>query len=254
MTAILRTALAALLPLLLLSCDRQTEDLAVDPASGYMPLSAGKFLTYRLDSTVFTNFGRRTEIHSYQEKQVVDARISDALGRPSWRVFRYLRDTAGLNPWVPAGSYLITASENEVEVIEDNLRVIKLTGPVTLDAVWKGNRHLPDQPYGEEYNFSNDDNMEDWEYSYPAKGQTLTLNGRTYSEVLTLKGIDEAINVPLTDARAYAAINFAEERYARGLGLILQEFIMWEYQPNPNSPGDGFKTGFGVRRSLIDHN
>src|SRR5215212_10988239 len=87
--------------LVFFSCKKQNEEFITEPISDYIPLVPGKFITYRIDSTVFTNFGRNTEIHSYQEKNLIDAQVTDALGRTSYRVFRYLRDTLGIQAWQP---------------------------------------------------------------------------------------------------------------------------------------------------------
>ena len=90
--------LALTTSIFLVSCDEK-EELTSEPMSDYLPLATGKYITYRLDSLVYTNFGRTTEIHKYQVKHQVDAIINDNLGRPSYRVYRFTRDTAGLGPW-----------------------------------------------------------------------------------------------------------------------------------------------------------
>jgi hypothetical protein len=113
----------------LFSCNEK-EELVTESLTDYMPLAAGKYITYRLDSLVFTNFGRTTEIHKYQVKHQVDALITDNLGRPAYRVFRFIRDSAGLQPWQPNGSYFITALADQVEISDDNLRMIKLHLPI----------------------------------------------------------------------------------------------------------------------------
>ena len=70
-----------IISILVISCDRKTEEFETDKPIDNFQLQAGKSITYRLDSTVFTLQGRNTEIHSYQEKHVIDAEISDNLGR-----------------------------------------------------------------------------------------------------------------------------------------------------------------------------
>src|SRR5262245_10817578 len=91
-----------------ISCKKETEEFKTDAIVDYMPLTVGKYITYRLDSTVYTNFGRNEEIHRYQVKHVVDAQVTDNLGRPSFRIFRYLRDSLGTQPWVENGTYFMT--------------------------------------------------------------------------------------------------------------------------------------------------
>lgn len=238
---------------LLFGCKDQLEEFKTEPPSDYYPLQAGKYITYRLDSTVFTNLGRTQETHTYQEKHTVDAQITDNLGRTAYRVFRYLRDSAGSGGWQPAGSYMVTPLQNSVEVSENNLRTIKLYAPLKEGTVWKGGRYLATDPYSTQYSFSNDDNMNDWDFTVEAVAESLTLNGKTVNDVITVKGIDESFNVPITDARLYASKSYAVEKYAKGLGLVYQELVLWEYQPNPTGASP-YTIGFGVKRSLLDHN
>lgn len=252
-----------------MACNKTTEQFESQPASDYLPLQVGKYITYRLDSTIFTNFGSVIAVHYYQEKQIVDAEISDNLGRPSYRILRFLRDSAGNQPWAPAGSYFITPTDKRIEVIENNFRIVKLVTPVILDNTWKGNRYLvsytsdslnkSDDPFSPKYSFENDDNMADWDFFYSSIDGSLTTNGKTYNNVLTVdvdiyKGILNASKTTPTaiDPGAPATVSYMQDIYAKGVGLIYQEFIMWDYQP-PYSPTFGTQ-GFGIKRSIIDHN
>lgn len=245
--------------LLFFGCKKQTEEFTTAPLSDYYPLQVGKYITYRLDSTVFTNFGTSTEVHSYQEKQLVDAQITDAIGRDSYRVLRYIRDTSGNLPWAPAGTYFVTPTDKTIEVIENNLRFVKLASPVKQGDSWEGNHYLPDAPFSSLYSFNNDQGMGSWDYTYTDTTASLTLNGKTYNDVLT---VDVDIPDPIfnanqntaavIDPNGYAAVSYMQDNYAKGIGLISQEFIMWDYQP-PSVSNSG-KRGFGVKRSIIDHN
>ncbi len=235
------------------SCKKQTDDFILESVNDYQPLQVGKYIIYALDSTVYTNFGRDTEIHSYQEKHEVDAVISDNLGRPAYRIFRFLRDADGLTQWTYAGTYFITIEDNKVEVNENNLRVLKLASPITENFSWKGNTYLPTEPYGSVYTFSNDDYMDDWDFTYESKGETLVLENHTVENVITVNLINESLNYPMTSDEAIAYRNYGVDKYAKGIGLVYQEFVMWEYQPNTSGPS-GYTTGFGIKRSMLDHN
>lgn len=252
---LIATVLASLL---LFSCDHTTEDFKTDQLSDYQPLQPGKYITYRLDSTVFTNFGAVTAIRSFQEKHVVDAQIPDALGRPAYRILRFTRDTAGTQPWAPAGTYFITPLNNTLELVENNLRFVKLVMPIKQDNTWKGNRYLPDDAYGPLFNFNNDFGMDAWDYTYSSVNGTALIKGQTYTGVLTVDGINEAFNATAGTATVInpsliAYVNYLQNKYAKGIGLIYEEYMMWEYQP-PNGTGSGATNGFGIRRSIIDHN
>jgi hypothetical protein len=133
--------------------------------------------------------------------------------------------------------------------------------PIKEGSSWKGFRYVSSGttddsqgPYYSLYEF-NDDNhihLKDWEFTYGTKDESITLNGNNIDSVITVNGPDEAANAPVTDAKSFGSRTYLVDRYAKNIGLVYQEIIMWEYQPNPN--GTPFKVGFGVKRSMIDHN
>ena len=118
--------LLQLLPVLrFFGCGKETEEFTSAPLSDYVPLQVGKYITYRLDSTVFTNFGTVTAVKSTRKSKLLMQKFTDALGRDSYRILRFLRDTLGNQPWAPAGTFSITPTDKTVEVIENNLRIYK---------------------------------------------------------------------------------------------------------------------------------
>lgn len=236
------------------ACTDKTETLSFPPLSDYAPLSVGKYITYRVDSLVFTNFGRSTEIHKYQMKHVVDALFTDGMGRPSYRIIRYISDSTARTAWQPDGTYYITSVSDQLEWTEDNLRVIKLHQPLRAEYTWKGNRFLPTDPFEPLYNFSNDDAMADWNFRIDGNPTTFTHRGNTYAEVLTVDAANESFNVPITSPNVYASRSRSIERYAKNIGLVYREFELWEYQPNPGGSGGPYKIGFGITQWMIDHN
>jgi hypothetical protein len=256
--SIFRFSLLAVAIVALFSCNKK-EEYVTDKLSDYIPLTPGKYITYRLDSMVFTNFGRNTEIHRYQVKHVIDALITDNLGRPSYRVYVYIRDSTGLQPWQPAGNtYYITPLADQVEVIENNLRFIKLHAPVTDAFTWKGNKYLPSDtcggPYCPIYKFSNDDEIQDWDYYYDGGPASFSYLGINYSNVISIEEANESFNVPITVPTSYAAKTRSVEKYSKNIGLAYREYTLWEYQPNTGNPAGPYSTGFGITMWMIDHN
>ena len=336
----LKLIISALTFVVFVACSKETEEFSSAPLSDYLPLKVGKYITYRLDSTLFTNFGTETEIHSYQEKHVVDSTITDASGRRGYRILRYIRNISGTGLWAPSGSYFIVANEKTVEVVENNLRFIKLALPLKTGFTWKGNQFLPNDPYSTYYSFSNDNIMHNWDYTIDSVNTNIVLNGNSLSNILKVVGIDEVdvidtlevtgttIQIPNTSSGIYLRGNptgqfiitaqqpkvpgklsiynrtsqtgkletiaippnggksfeylnnkwtfgFVDDRgirrdtlypdlpygskdvliekYAKDIGLVSQEFIMWEYQYRL-STNSGNKNGFEVRRTMIDHN
>lgn len=337
----------AFIALALFSCKKETETIddyayQTERLTEILPLHVGKYIIYQTDSLVFTNFNRNQEIHSYIEKDTIEAQLPDAMGRPSYRVFRYLRDVAGTTPWTPAGTYFITPTASTVEVLDNNLRFVKFALPLKQGVTWKGNLFLPFDPYASLYKFSNDLNvrMDTWDYVYTKTDDVFNYNGTPLNDIVTVTGIDDAnyadtvtvtsnqanlsgktlvylrgsasdtivitanaptgsnktltiynrtnqpvkldgIAVPVNKGRAYEYVsnkwtygskdldgtridvlytelpygtnNLLVEKYAKGIGLVYQEYIMWEYQYDFTT-NDGFKTGFGVKRRMINHN
>lgn len=236
----------------LASCSEK-EDFNTDLISDYMPLQPGKYITYRLDSLVFVNFEREVEIHRYQVKHVVDAEITDNEGRPSYRIFRYLRDSLGTGEWSFEGSYFITPLEDQIEVIEDNLRFVKLHMPMREGYTWKGNKFLPTNPYSSLYDFSNDDDIRNWDYYYDFYESAFSYMGNNYSDVWTVEQEDDYFNVPITDPTNYAFKTRSVDKYAKGIGPVYREYELWEYQPNLSGPSP-YYSGFGIRMWMIEHN
>lgn len=252
--SIFRFSLFAFVAFTFLSCDEK-EDFTTESVKEYIPLTIGKYITYRVDSMVFTNFGKNTEIHKYQVKHRVDAIITDNEGRATYRIYRSTRDSAGLQPWQESGSYTILPLADQIEITENNLRFIKLHMPIRSGFIWKGNRYFPDNAYNPAgYNFSNDDNIQDWEYNYDGPPGSFTYKGINYTNVQTVEQIDEAFNVPITSPSSYAAKSRVVERYSKNIGLIYRENELWEYQPNTGNPVGPYKTGFGITMWMIDHN
>lgn len=244
---------ALILAAVCFSCKKETEEFTTEPLSDYLPTQTGKYIIYQLDSTVFTNFGTNTVVRSYQEKHEVDAAYTDNAGRTAYRVFRWLRNADGTGPWAPAGTFSIVPGDKTIEVVENNLRFVKLAAPIRTEFSWKGNRYLPEEPYSGSYAFNNDNVMYEWDYTYTGTGETLTLNGETINDVITIEQINESANAPVTIPGAYGFINYSVNQFAKGIGLVYEELTLWEYQPNPGG-NSGFRTGFGVKRSMIEHN
>ena len=169
---------------------------------------------------VFTNFGRTTEIHRYQVKHVIDAQLTDNLGRPTWRVYTYIRDSAGTQNWNAMGTYFINVLNDQTEVTEDNLRVIKLHLPLKEGFDWKGNTYLPDEPYMLSYDFNNDNDMKEWNFSYDIFEPATSYRGNNYTDVFTVIQQDDNFNAPVVDASKYGYKTLSVEKYSKTIGMV----------------------------------
>ncbi len=238
---------------IMIGCEKENDDTQYDKPTDYLQLEIGKYIIYRLDSLKFANFGLDEVIASYQAKEIVEGTGTDQLGRPSWRVQRYLR---GLNStseadWRESVAYEVIKGDNTIEVNESNLRTIKLQGPVKEGRSWLGNGYLPDEPYSE-YEFSVTESMEFWDYTYEEFGAA-DINGKAYDNTITVTQINDSSDVPVIDIQRPGSKTVWIEKYAKDIGLIYREVAIWEYQPPATDP-NGKKIGFGFRLSILDHN
>jgi hypothetical protein len=324
------------------ACTTKTEVFQSEQLTDYVPLQAGKYIIYRLDSTVYTENGRNEEIHSYQEKDIVDAEILDGAGRKTYRVFRFIRNVSGSGNWRPISTYFITPGVNSLEMVEDNLRIIQLSSPLREGTTWKGNQFLSNEPYRSAYDFLNDNYIKDWNFMIGKTGETLLLNGKSIPDVATIIRVNErdvpdtvqvtnnavsirandtsvwirgtatgnitmnvanpteknfrmsvynnsnypavlnSIATPPSMSRSFEFVDgawtfgardsvgkrvdkatpdlpraersYAVDKFAKNIGLVEQELTLWEFQPNQNGSGTSFKVGFGVKRTMLEHN
>jgi hypothetical protein len=238
------------------SCKKQTGTIDnTTPLNEYMPLEIGKYIHYRLDSTRFVDFGQRDTVVSYDAKDVVEAEVTDNSGRAGYRVVRYLRDLNSTNEldYAPSLTYIVTPTKETVEVIENNLRYQKLKLPVTEGFNWHGNSFLPATPFYAAYEFSNDEDMDIWDYTYEGVDLSYSIGDNIYDNTATVLQVADSSNVPIEFPDGLAYKNYWTETYAKNIGLIYKEVEMWEYQP-PNAGNPGFRSGFGLKMTIIDHN
>lgn len=237
---------------LIAGCSK-TDDFSSASINDYYPLQLGKYITYRLDSTVFVNFQTVQAIHKYQVRNIVDALVTDAQGRQAYRIRQMIRDTAGTQPWADNASFLITPLANSLEVSENNLRFIKLQIPIRNDFSWRGNSYITDNFGGPLFFYTN------WDYTYQDVDQPFTVPGTNqyFDTTATVFQRDEILpdpSIAFTEDSAYYERTYSKEVYAKNTGLVYQEFIHWEWQ-RPNRPTNpGKYIGYGITLKFLDRN
>lgn len=211
-------------------CKKQTESYTGGTASDYYPMEVGKYIQYRLDSVVFTNFGQTREVHTYQVRDIVDAAITDNLGRPGFRVRRMIRDSAGVTEWVDNASFMVTVLPNSVEYVADNMRFIKLVSPVRNDYYWEGNKYIytgSDQSgSSSETSFAY---LDGWNYTYANTGEPYTVNNVLLDNTVTVLQQDYATGDPIANPISYADSTYSVEVYAKDVGMVYKDFLHWVY-------------------------
>lgn len=228
----------------ILSCSKQNDSFNTPSIERFNPLVSGKYITYQLDSLVYLAFGTRDTTIRYQVKYLTDSPITDNLGRPGYRIIRFIRKTDA-DTWVPDATFMSIQSGNQLEFIENNLRFIKLSLPINIGHSWKGNSYIDTYSANSTLKY-----MDNWDYVY-ADLAAGTIGNFTLDSIATIDQRDEIIGNP-SDPSSYSEINYGQEKYAAGIGMVYRRFFHNEYQPGGNGYyADG---SYGVTYTMIDHN
>jgi hypothetical protein len=199
-----------------------------------------------MDSLKFVNVGSQDTTISYLAKEVVEDSISDNLGQPSYRVVRYLSDTTGSSGWTPSIAYMVTPLKNSVEVVENNLRIIKMVTPVQDWVSWQGNVYLDTKSDTSSIAF-----MDGWNYTYANTGQPFDVLAGTIPVTVT---VNEANSVTGSPGNTLIQTIFSQAVYGKNIGPIYKKFLYTVYQsPNVDYPA-GVTLGYGLTFNMVSHN
>jgi hypothetical protein len=222
---------------LLLFCCNKTASFPTDKISDYTNLAVGKFVIYKLDSTVTLPFGVGFTVNSYLVKDSIDAMVTDNLNRPGYRIIRYTWDSVG-QQWNNSNTFLAILTGNTFEYIENNLRQTRLVSPIADNFSWQGNSYAGASPF----NFvSNDDNYLSWTFAYSNVGLPFKVGNLTFDTTITVVQYDSTNNKPFY-ANSISNYSKGYEVYAKGVGKIFQDLFSWEYQ-----------TSYVTRNCLLVH-
>jgi hypothetical protein len=154
------------------------------------------------------------------------------------------------DPWFPSGTFMAINTNSSIEFIENNLRYIKLMLPIKNGNNWKGNQYIDTWSLNSELMYLND-----WDYSYNGTGEPATIGNYHLDNTITIQQRDETLGDRQDPYTLYCEGNFAEEKYAQGIGLVYRNFSHYEFQrPDSLLPGVYFDGSYGITLTMIDHN
>jgi hypothetical protein len=212
----------------------------------YYPIDSGHYIIYNVDSVAFDydgiNYNRDTV--QYQMMAVFGDTIHDLLDSVNFLVTYYTRPNASAQWGSPYISYGLRTQTN-LQVVENDIRFIKMVFPPQLNETWNGNLYVPiDNNPNSAYTI-----FENWNYYYENIDTDMVLNGLTYNKTIEVSEVN-SINQLTKEVRT--------EIYAQNVGLIYEE---WESLSKENgiygnlSLGfdTGAATGFSIHMWAIAH-
>lgn len=230
-------------------CEKSDPLTTAGQVSDYYPLQTGRNITYRLDSTVYIALNTIRTTRSYIVQDRVEAETKDNLGQKAFVVRRWIRSNADTTQWTGNAAYMVVPLRQSIEIIDNNLRYIRMQEPLRNNFTWKGNRYIntltdPQLQY-----------LDDWTYTYEKTAQPYTVGTRTFSETVTVKQRDEVINDP-NDKTKLFSVSRSVEVYAKGVGLVYRDFLHETWQPPNASSASGYfeSNSYGIRLTFLNHN
>ena len=191
--------------LFLFACTKTQNEEVAGIGSDYYPALKGSYIVYDVDSTAYIQLPSVDTIHTkFLIKEVIDSIFTDNEGRPTLHLVRYKKRYSALIPysqmdWEIQDVWTANKTTSTAEVVEENIRYIKLVFPVKNGKIWNGNAQ---------------NTIGDWDYKYENVDNPLTLNNLSFSKTLT---INQKNSTTLINYQRYT------EKYAKGVGLIYKE-------------------------------
>ena len=210
--------------LLLIRCTSKY-DLVTDHISDYTNLGVGKYVIYKLDSTVTLPFGTGFTVNSYTVKDSIEALITDNLNRPAYRIVRYVWNEPA-HVWNNSNTFMAIQTANTFEYVENNMRQVRLVSPIVDNFSWNGNSSIGVSPF--QFG-SKDASYLDWVFSYSNVNMPFKVGNLNFDTTITVVQYDSTENKPFS-ANNLNNYSHSYEVYAKGVGKIFQDLFSWEYQ------------------------
>lgn len=127
--------------LLLGACKKDAYEIYIrNTDEAYYNDSVGSLSVFDVNEVVFDDFSNSSDTFNYQIMEVNESEFKDNMGRVALKIDRYKR-SSDTSLWKYQYSCYTVSDKNMVERVEDNKRFIKLSFPVTADAVWNSNAY-----------------------------------------------------------------------------------------------------------------
>ncbi len=188
---ILPCALAAALAFV--GC-KKGESPEADLGLGYYPNVIGSWIEYQVDSIGRDDEAGLHDTVSYRLKEKVVEAYYDPQGRLAYRVHRMVRNSAG--EWVVRDVWTRTKDNYYAESTEENMRLLKLSFPVSTGRTWDVNVY---------------NTQDQQEVTHRQIATAFSVNGLSFPKTTLVEG---TFRSNLVDTLIY------EERYADGVGLV----------------------------------
>ena len=228
----------AVLSLCLSSCKDEKDSLTLDYHYDYFPLDTGRYIIYDVDS-VHYRFAPpddyRRDTARYQLMEMITDTFYDNLNQLNYQLDLFRR-TNSASQWTFFKRWSVKSNITNAQKKEDDANFMKLIFPPKEGDTWNGNQFLPTTTAYEMYR--------NWNYQYSSVHQPMSVNGLNFDSTLTVDQVDHETLIDKT---------YRKEMYAKGVGLIYQD---WEHLEKQNVTKDwqtGPENGFRIRMRIREY-
>jgi len=212
---------ACLLLTLLGACKKNKVEDPPDLGYDYYPGKVGSYVIYDVDSTSYTQLPTIDTLYfKFQIKEKLDTLYTDNQGRPTLKIIRYRKNYNDTIPysqmdWTFQDVWSANVTTTTAEVVEENIRFVKLIFPVKKSATWNGNAQ---------------NTIGQWDYKYTEIDNPATVGGISFDKTLKV-----------TQKYFPSAISYQNyyERYAKGVGMIYRIIEDYNYQDGSGNANPG---------------
>lgn len=203
-------------------CKKDQPVQPVDLGYAYYPLTIGSTWIFQSDSIVWDDFSGTVDTSTFFLKETISEEFEDLEGRKSVRLERFKSRSDTLN-WALKDVWYITRTSMALEVVEEDVRFLRLIFPPQQGKNWDSNEMntLPELTY---------EVSESGEFLNPA-------NGLNYDSTVTIKTIDSGSLISISDH---------EWIFARNTGPVKR--LVTELETEVNGT---IKSGYIYKQELI---
>jgi hypothetical protein len=215
-----------------------------DMYQSFLPLEKGKYITYDVDSSIWDDAKCTRISQKSQQQYLVADTFRDAQNRLSYAINIFSRLNAAAT-WKVNDVIYYTPGAEKMEVVQKNIRFMKMVNPVQDGFQWKGNSLLPADD--QDFNY-----LKGWNYTYQNVLKPFDNGAKTFDKTVTVLETDQVLNNPETQPTAYAYLLQSKAVYAFRVGMVYREYTYWTYDPKPGVTT--CRKGVGVTMRAIDYN
>ncbi len=192
------------------ACDEETIEVSDALGYEYFPMDEGHTIFYKVDTTFYDEFNDTVFTRSWEVKEEILLLDEDPEGNTRARILKSVRPYNSELEFSAPEINFATRSSNTLDIQDNNLRFIRLTFPILDGINWDGNVYI--NQLDDDY----EDLYRDWNYTYSNVNDPVSIGSLNFNEAIHIAQVaDDPANI--------LSYRFAEEKYAKGIGLIYRK-------------------------------